>query len=109
MSGLVRENIGDVCLDQCFDLDSFEKAFAQDNYDVLNAAEVLEMPVCNADEKMLKRIENGRSLGMDATWNLFPGSCIAVCAENELLAIYKAETLIDLNCECKFATPIRIR
>lgn len=109
LSALERESVGNVSLDQCYSLTDFENDFASGSYKILNAVQILDMQIVNADEKMLKRINNGRSLGMNAQWNLFPGSEIALCYDDSLLAIYRADTLVDLTCQAKFSGPIKVK
>ena len=62
VSALERTAIGDVNLDECYSLDEFEAAFAEGEYRVLDAAELLGFPIVEADEKMMKRVKNGNSL-----------------------------------------------
>lgn len=62
VNALERTAIGDVNLDECYSLEEFEKAFAEGEYRVLDAAELLGFPIVEADEKMMKRVNNGNSL-----------------------------------------------
>ena len=59
---LERFAIGDITLGECYELDEFEKAFAEGDYRVLDAADLLGFPIVEADEKMMKRVNNGNSL-----------------------------------------------
>lgn len=63
---LERTAIGDVTFSDCYTLEEFEAAFAEGNYRVLDAADLLGFPVVEADEKILKRIKNGNSLRNNA-------------------------------------------
>ena len=59
---LERVAIGEITFDESYELDEFEKAFAEGEYRVLDAAELLGFPIVEADEKMMKRVKNGNSL-----------------------------------------------
>ena len=64
---LERFAIGDITLGECYELDEFEKTFAEGEYRVLDAAELLGFPIVEADDQLSKRVANGNSIRNDSS------------------------------------------
>lgn len=62
VSALERIAVGNISLNDCYNLENLEQDFKNGKLKVLDAAEILGFPIAEADEKMMKRVKNGNSL-----------------------------------------------
>lgn len=62
VSALERIAVGNISLNDCYNLENLEQDFKNGKLKVLDAAEILGFPIVEADEKMMKRVKNGNSL-----------------------------------------------